>query len=79
MRDRATRRHQEIRVKRRLSKQYNSCIEEFSATASHGFEGNTEKLKKVCTPTYSLERDRKLGKRTVQERRHDISMKEQIQ
>lgn len=43
-----------------------------------GFEENAEKLKKVCTSPYSQDRDRTLGKRTVQERRHDITMKEQI-
>ena len=43
-----------------------------------GFKDNTEKLKKVCTEPYSQERDRKRGKRTVQERRHDITMKEQL-
>ncbi len=78
MSNRAVRRHQETKVKRKLSRQYNSCIEELSATVGHGFEGNAEKLKKVCVPHYDLNRDRKLGKRTVQERRHDITMKEQL-
>ena len=43
-----------------------------------GFEDNAEKLKKVCTLPCSADRDRRLGNRTVQERRHDITMKEQV-
>ncbi|MCG8551225.1 MAG: hypothetical protein MI799_12555 [Desulfobacterales bacterium] len=78
MRDRAIRRHQDIKFKRKLRKQYNSCIERLSGTMDTGFKDNTEKLKKVCTEPYSQERDRKRGKRTVQERRHDITMKEQL-
>ncbi|WP_320040975.1 hypothetical protein [uncultured Desulfobacter sp.] len=78
MRDRAVRRHQEIKVKRKLRKQYNSCIERLSGSMDSSFEDNAEKLKKVCTLHYSQDRDRKLKKRTVQERRHDITMKEQL-
>ncbi|WP_321416482.1 hypothetical protein [uncultured Desulfobacter sp.] len=78
MRDRAVRRHQEIKVKRKLRKQYNSCIERLSGTMNPSFEDNAEKLKKVCTSPYSEDRDRSLGNRTVQERRHDITMKEQF-
>jgi hypothetical protein len=78
MRDRAVRRHQEIKAKRKLRKQYNNCIERLSDTMGPGFEDNAEKLKKVCTLPYSAGRDRKLGKRTIQERRHDITMKEQV-
>jgi len=78
MRDRAVRRHQEFKVKRKLRKQYNSCIEKFSDTMGPGFEDNAEKLKKVCTLPCSADRDRRLGNRTVQERRHDITMKEQV-
>ncbi len=79
MRDRAVRRHQEIKVKRKLNRKYNSCIEGLSSIRRMDLEGNVEKLKKFCTSPYSEDQDRKLGKKTVQERRHDITMKEQLQ
>jgi len=79
MRDRAERRHQEIKVRRKLNRQYNSCIESLSSDERDGIEGNADKLKKVCASPYSEDHDRKLGKKTVQELRHDITMKEQLQ
>ncbi|MEH0019315.1 MAG: hypothetical protein V6Z89_06665 [Desulfobacter sp.] len=78
MRDRAVRRHQEFKVRRKLNRQYTSCIENLSTDAKYGIEGNTEKLKKVCASPYSEEHDRKFGKKTPQERRHDITMREQL-
>lgn len=79
MRDRAVRRHQTLKVKRKLTKQYNSCIDELSSDERLGLEGNVEKMKKVCASPYSEDHDRKLGAKTIQERRHDITMREQIQ
>lgn len=79
MRDRSVRRHAEFKVRRRLNKQYNSCIEGLSSDMRHGIEGNADKLKKVCANPYSEEHDRRLGKKTIQERRHDITMREQLQ
>ena len=79
MKDRATRRHQEFKVRQKLNKQYSSCIEDLPGHARHGIEGNVEKLKKVCTSPYSEDNDRKLGKKTIQERKADISMREQLQ
>ncbi len=78
MRDRAERRHQEIKVRRKLNRQYNSCIEGLSSDALDGIQGNTEKLKKVCASPYSEDHDRRLGKKTIQEMKHDITMKEQL-
>ncbi len=79
MRERAVRRHNEFKVKRKLNKQYNSCIEGLSSDARHGLEGNAEKLKKVCASPYEADHNRSLGKKTIQERKHDITMKEQMQ
>ena len=80
MRDKAVRRHNEFKVKRKLTKQYISCIEGLSSDARHDIEGNTEKLKKVCASPYHTEdQDRSLGKKPLQERKHDITMKEQLQ
>lgn len=78
MRDRAIRRHQEFKVKRKLNKQYNSCIEDLPRDARDGIESNVEKLKKVCTAPKSEDHDRKLGKKTLQERKADITMQEQL-
>ncbi len=78
MRNRAIRRHQEIKVKRKLTQHYKSCIRELPQSERMGVEGNITKLRKVCATPYSEDHDRKLGKRTVQERRHDITMREQI-
>ena len=78
MKDRAERRHQTIRVKRRVEKTYNSCIEELSSAEREDVEGNVEKLKKVCASPYSEEHDRSLGHKTIQERKHDITMREQL-
>ena len=78
MKDRATRRHQEFRAKRRVERNYNSCIEDLSNEQRRGLEGNVEKIKKVCASPYSEEHDRKLGKKTIQERKHDITMREQL-
>ncbi len=78
MKDRAERRHQTIRVKRRVEKTYNSCIEELSSAEREDVEGNVEKLKKVCASPYSEEHDRSLGHKTLQERKHDITMREQL-
>lgn len=79
MRDRAVRRHHEYKVRRKLTKQYNSCIDGLSSDAREGIEGNVEKLKKVCTSPYSEDHDRRLGKKTIQEQKADISMREQLQ
>ena len=78
MRDRAIRRHQEFKVKRKLNRTYNDCIEGLSSDAKAGIEGNVEKLKKVCASPYAEDQDRSLGKKTIQERKADISMREQV-
>ena len=77
MKDRALRRHQTEKVKTKVEKTYNSCIEELSSADRQGVEGNIEKLKKVCASPYSEEHDRSLGHKTIQERKHDITMREQ--
>ncbi len=79
MKDRATRRHEDLKAKKKVSKQYNSCIEELSSEERQGVEGNISKLKKVCASPYEEDHDRKLGHKTVQELKHDITMKEQLQ
>jgi hypothetical protein len=79
MRDRAIRRHEEFKVKRKLNKHYNSCIEGLSSDERHGIEGNADKLKKVCANPFSEDHDRRLGKKSIQELKHDITMREQLQ
>lgn len=77
MKDRALRRHQTAKAKNRVEKTYNSCIEELSSQDRDDVEGKVEKLKKVCASPYSEEHDRSLGHKTLQERKHDITMQEQ--
>ena len=79
MKDRAIRRHQEFKVRKKLNKQYNSCIESLPSDARQGIEGSPEKLKRVCASPYDMDHDRALGKKNVQERKADISMREQLQ
>ena len=54
MKDRATRRHQDLKAKKKVNKQYNSCIEELSSEERQGVEGNISKLKKVCASLYII-------------------------
>lgn len=79
MKDRAIRRHHHYKAKRKLTRQYTSCIDGLSGDVREDVQGNVEKLKKVCTSPYSEDHDRKLGKKTLQERKADISMREQVQ
>jgi len=79
MKDRAIRRHHKLRTKRNITKNLNSCIQELSPFERQGIEGNIEKIKKACIAPVSADHDRKLGKKTIQERKHDITMREQFQ
>lgn len=78
MKDRAIRRHQEFKVRKKVERHYNSCMKELSAADRNSIEGKIDKMKKVCASPYSEEHDRKLGKKTLQERKHDITMREQL-
>jgi len=78
MKDRSIRRHQEFKVKKKLNKQYSGCIESLPSDARQTVEASPEKLKKVCASPYDVDHDRALGKKTIQERKADISMKEQL-
>ena len=79
MKDRAVRRHQEFKVRKRLKKQYNSCIEKLPGDARHNIEVNVDKLRKVCANPFGDVAGRHIGKKTIQERKHDITMREQLQ
>ncbi len=78
MKDRALRRHQDFKAKKRALKQYNSCIEELSNSKKQVLESNIEKLKKVCTAHFDVEHPLKDTAKTLQELRHDITLKEQM-
>jgi hypothetical protein len=41
-------------------------------------ENNVEKLRKVCVANQTGEESKKAGKKPLRERKHDISMKEQL-
>lgn len=79
MKDRALRRHQEFKVKLRKLNEYSSCIGDLPQSKRQPLENNLEKLKKVCVYSHYDQHSNKVSKKTVQEMRHDISMREQLQ
>lgn len=79
MKDRALRRHQDFKAKRKSQKAYNSCIgDALPQSKRHGLENNVEKLKKACVMSHYDKHTRKESRKTLQERKHDISMREQL-
>ncbi|MBU8849346.1 MAG: hypothetical protein KOO65_05000 [Desulfobacterales bacterium] len=79
MKDRALRRHQDLKVKRKNQKAYNSCISDLPQSERQELENNIEKLKKVCVTSQLDEHSNKATKKTFQEMKHDISMEEQLE
>ncbi|MCK5349436.1 MAG: hypothetical protein KAJ25_08595 [Desulfobacula sp.] len=78
MKDRALRRHQDLKAKRKSQQTYNSCISDLSQLEKQGLENNIEKLKKVCVLSHYDEHSKKISSKTFQEMKHDISMREQL-
>ena len=78
MKDRALRRHQEFKVKLKKQKEYKSCIGDLPPSYEAKVGDNIEKLKKVCVISHYDHHSGKTSKKTLQERKHDISMREQI-
>jgi hypothetical protein len=78
MKDRSLRRHQELKAKRKSQKAYNSCISDLPQSERQRLEGNIEKLKKICVLSHFEETSEKAQKKPLQERKHDISMREQL-
>ena len=79
MKDRSLRRHQEFKAKRKSQQAYSSCIEDLPLSEKEALENNVEKLKKVCVSNHLEEEFKKANKKTVQEMKHDISMREQLE
>lgn len=78
MKDRALRRHQEFKVKVKKQNNYHSCIGNLPPDKRDEFENNIEKLRKACVISHFDEHSQKTVKKTLQELKHDISMKEQL-
>lgn len=78
MKDRALRRHQDLKAKRKSQQTYNSCIEDLPQSEKQELQNNVEKLKKVCVASHLDDEAKKDSKKTLQEMKHDISMKEQL-
>lgn len=78
MKDKALRRHQEFKAKLKSQKTYNSCLLDLPESERHELENNIEKLKKVCASGHVDENNNPLPRKTLRERKHDISMKEQL-
>lgn len=79
MKDRALRRHQEFKVKIKKQNIYNSCIGDLPPDRKDELEHNLEKMKKACVYSHMDEKSKWAKRKTVQEMRHDISMREQLQ
>ena len=79
MKDRALRRHQDLRVKRKNQKNYNSCIgQDLPQSERARLENNVEKLKKECVMSHYDRYTRKAIRKTLQEMKHDITMREEL-
>ena len=79
MKDRALRRHQDLKAKRKSQKTYNSCLSDLPQSERQELENNVEKLKKVCVSSNIDEESKKVRKKTLQEIKHDITMEEQLE
>jgi len=79
MKDRALRRHQDLKAKRKSQKTYNSCLSDLHQSERQELENNVEKLKKVCVSSNIDEESKKVRKKTLQEMKHDITMEEQLE
>ena len=79
MKEKSLRRHQEFKAKRKSQQAYSSCIGDLPQSEKQALENNIEKLKKVCVSSHLDEEFKKENKKTVQEMKHEISMKEQIE
>lgn len=77
MKDRSMRRHQDFKTKIKNKKIYNSCIKNLSSSERSELENNVEKLKKICVANHQEDVSRKT-KKTLQEMKHDITMREQL-
>ncbi len=78
MKDKALRRHQAFKAKVKSQKTYNSCISGLPESERQKLENNIEKLKKICVLSHLNEQSKNAPKKTLQERKHDISMREQL-
>ncbi|MCP3872374.1 MAG: hypothetical protein GY699_04355 [Desulfobacteraceae bacterium] len=78
MKDRSLRRHQDFKAKRKSQQTYNSCIGDLPESERQELENNIEKLKKVCVQSHYNADSKKTPKKTLQELKHDITMKEQL-
>lgn len=79
MKDRALRRHQDFRAKRKSRRAYNNCIgDEIPQSDMRHLENNVEKLKKVCVMSHLDKHIRKATRKPLQEMKHDITMREEL-
>ena len=79
MKDRALRRHQDLKSKIKNKKVYNSCLSDLPQSERQDLENNVEKLKKVCVASHLDDESKKDRKKTIQELKHDITMEEQLE
>ncbi len=79
MKDRALRRHQELKAKKKSQEAYTTCIgDDLPDSERQALENNVQKLRKVCVAAHLEEESKKSATKTVQEMKHDITMREQL-
>ncbi len=78
MKDRSLRRHQNFKAKIKNKKNYNSCIQDLPSSDRQALENNIEKLRKACVTSHIAEDAKKADKKPLRERKHDITMREQL-
>ncbi len=78
MKDRALRRHQDLRAKKKSEKAYNSCIGDLSQSEKADLEGNVDKLRKICVASHTPHDPKKVLRKPIRELKHDITMKEEL-
>jgi len=76
MKDRALRRHQDFKAKRKSQKAYVHCLGDDLPGSEYGDGSNVEKLKKACVMSHFDKHHQK--EKPLRERKHDISMREQL-
>ena len=78
MKEKSLRRHQDFKAMKKNQQTYNSCLSGLSPSKRHELEDNIKKLRKACVISHFDEHSNKASKKTLQEMKHDISMKEQL-
>lgn len=78
MKEKSLRRHQDFNARKKQQQTYNSCLPDLSQSERYELENNIKKLRRACIISHFDEHSNTATKKTLQEMKHDISMKEQL-